>query len=128
MDAVERYGQPPTEETLEALEHRIRAGLGPEAGLVDALKDGLCMERFLDTEVGRALVRDVCTRATGMLVEMTSNVANLTPDKAFQQQVALSQELGILRRIAAFVTGGRLAADRMVEQEVELSAHGGTLE
>jgi hypothetical protein len=114
-------------ETLEKsfadLEQRVREGLGPEGALVDVLKNGQAVEAMVRSDAGRALIRDCLARAAEVLQRMTGNVATLTPERAFQDVLALSLEVGILRRVAATIRAGHQAEARIIEAGREIEAH-----
>ncbi|MGH2903439.1 MAG: hypothetical protein ACRDK7_07650 [Solirubrobacteraceae bacterium] len=110
------------EESLETLERHVRQGLGVEAPLVNVLKNGLAVEAMARSDAGRALIRDCLARAAEHLQELTRDPASLTPEKAFHGVLALSLEVGILRRIAATISAGNQAGQRMIQREQESEA------
>lgn len=110
------------QESLEDMERRVMAGLGIEAPLVNVLKNGVAVEAMARSDAGRALIRDCLARAAEVLQELTADPAKLTPDRAFQLALALSLEVGILRRIAATISAGNQAEQRMIQREQESEA------
>jgi hypothetical protein len=112
------------EEDFRRTEQDVRQGLGPEAGLIDVLKRGLAAEALARSEDGRRLIHDCAVRATEILQDIGSDPTKITAERAFAQVLALSLELGILRRVAATICAGKNAERGIVEAGREQQVHG----
>ncbi|MGH2903915.1 MAG: hypothetical protein ACRDK7_10075 [Solirubrobacteraceae bacterium] len=113
------------EESFEDLERRVRQGLGPEEAIVDVLKDGAIISAWVRSDAARVLLRDSFKRITSQFRELTGDPSKLTPEKAFHGVLALSLEVGIVRRIAATIAAGNNAEEYLAARDRELDAESG---
>lgn len=108
----------PTQADFDAMDRRIRAGLGPEAGLVDRLQDGIDLVALLDLPAGKALIAE-CTRvATEYLRILTAEEPPSANDER-TALLALRLNIGILRRMATTVTIGKQAEQMIRQRDAE---------
>jgi hypothetical protein len=97
---------------LNRLEQQIRAGLGPESGLVDMFKAGEDMQALLNLPAGKALVADAAQRAIGALMVITNDVPP-SVEREREAVLALRLNVCILRRMSAVVANGKSAEVQM---------------
>lgn len=107
-----------TQDDLDAMETRIRQGLGPDECLIDHLKDGEDVKALLDLPAGRAMLRE-CTQAAATYLRILTTEEPPDAETERKALLALRLNVGIIRRMALTVAMGREAEKVLLERDGE---------
>jgi hypothetical protein len=99
----------------QELEKSVRHGLGPEASLIDVLTEGDQVRIFAESPIGKALITDCGQRCVGALETLTLEDGP-SPEEERKALLALRLNIGILRRMAAFVAAGNTAERAILDR------------